>query len=301
MNRSIRSIRTASVAGAAAIALALAGCGGEAETPTTPTDGGDGTTQTEDTVTENTDTETGTQTQTEDAGSGSADAAVGDTMPAAELQSRITEALQAEGTVEMNMAGEIAYANYSSSGVNFVGEMEEDGGEIRFVDGVFYMEADDEMRQMNGDKAWLKISPDGDDLMSQMMGPVLAMMEMALDPATQLQAASDSTATVVDVSGSNVTYEVITTEAQMREMLEQLMGEMPEELQDSGELPEGDMTTLYTLDGQGRLVEVVSDMEGEESTTTYSYDSDYVVEAPAESEVGVFELNLDFGDLETEE
>ncbi len=87
--------------------------------------------------------------------------------------------------------------------------------QIVYLDKVMYM-GGDSFAEVTGGKKWIKIDPEGEDLMSKSMGPMLGQMESAIgNPADALKAYEGAKATVTKVEDGAVTYSVKLTKEQL--------------------------------------------------------------------------------------
>ena len=219
-------------------------------------------------------------------------AKVGDTLPAKELGERTEAAMKEAGTVKMtstgndsDLTGEMTYADglaYTLSGTSDGEPME-----LVYVDKVLYL-GGDSFKEMTGGKRFIKIDPEGDDMMSQMMAPLLGVMEQAANPSSLLSNLDGVASTVVAVDGDQTTYETKLTADQLRKATEQMVGtELPAEA--AAEIEAA--TVRQTVDAEGRLVKVVT-TGGSDMTMTYSdHGAPVDVSAPAASDVGTVDLN----------
>lgn len=238
----------------------------------------------------------GTATTTESSAAASESAKptakVGDTLPAKELGERTEAAMKKAGTVKMtstsdgeDISGEMSYTDglaYKLSGMND-GELME----LVYVDTVLYLGGEG-VAEMSGGKKFIKIDPEGDDMMSQMMAPLLGVVEQAANPSSLLSNLDGVESTVVAVDGDQTTYETKLTADQLRKATEQMVGtELPAEA--AAEIEAA--TVRQTVDAEGRLVKVVT-TGGSDMTMTYSdHGAPVDVSAPAASDVGTFDLN----------
>jgi hypothetical protein len=225
---------------------------------------------------------------------------VGDTMPATELAERTEAAMKKAGTAKMtttgdgsDLTGELDYSDglaYRMSGTSDGEPME-----MVYVDKILYM-GGDSFAEMTGGKKFIKIDPEGEDLMSKMMGPLLGVLEQAANPSSMLAGLDGVDSTVVAVEGDKTTYETKMTAAQLKAATEKLVG---------GELPPEaakdikDSTMLQTVDGEGRLTKV--EVTGGSGTTVNYTDhgAPVSVEAPPASEVGTLDLDSMMKEMST--
>ncbi|TWD17192.1 hypothetical protein [Marihabitans asiaticum] len=219
-------------------------------------------------------------------------ATIGDSLSAKELGERTAAAMKKAGTVTMRSTGE---------GSDLQGEMSTTDGlayelsgtsggeslEMIYADDVLYL-GGDSFTEMTGGKRFIKIDPEGEDMMSQMMAPLLGILERAANPAEFLSTLDDVDATVVEVEGDQTTYETTLTADQLRKATEAMVGaELPTEA--AAEVQAA--TIRQTVDAQWRITKVVT-AGNSDSTITYSdHGAPVDVSPPADSEIGTIDLD----------
>ena len=224
---------------------------------------------------------------------------VGDEVPLADIAKASAAAVEEKGTAHLTMSasgsGETeADLDLSGSSPTMSMTISEQGETIEmvYVDKVMYM-GGDSFAEMTGGKRWIKIDPEGDDMMSQMVGPLLGQIESSMgNPAEQLEAYADATATVKAIEDGVTTYEVTLTKKQLAAVLkkqpEALPGVTEQALKD---IPAEGITYTMSLDADSLPVTLAMDLAGESVELTYSdWGKDVAIEAPKASEVGTFEL-----------
>ncbi|MBM6400143.1 hypothetical protein [Phycicoccus sonneratiae] len=227
-----------------------------------------------------------------------ASAKVGDTVDLAELATKSSAAVKEKGTAHMTMqaatSGTIeADADYSGDSPKMAMTVSESGDTFQMVylDKVMYM-GGDSFAEMTGGKKWIKIDPQGDDMMSKMMGPMLDQMESTVaNPAEQLKGVEGATATVTKVADGVTTYQVKLSKEQLAAMVKKQAAGLPGLTEEAlKKVPDG-VTYDMSVDAEGLPVTVAMDMGGEKMTITYSKWGEPVeVKAPAASEVGTFQM-----------
>ncbi|MCE1178012.1 MAG: hypothetical protein LWW86_03155 [Micrococcales bacterium] len=240
------------------------------------------------------------------AGAAGADAKVGDTVPLAELSKDMTAALKKAGTVKTKadmggeggaMVGEISYKGSSPAmHMTMTGGAAGDS-EIILLDKTMYMSGES-MKALSNGKKWVKISADGDDMMSKMVGPMLNQMDSLSDPSATYSKLSGVNSTVTKVEGDNVTYETKISGEQLKQLAQDQLKQMASGAATSiptDSIPSmSPMTITQVVDKEGRPTNVT--MTGgtsatEKMTMTYSdYGADFEVTAPPAAEVGQLEM-----------
>lgn len=269
--------RTAAfAAGAAAIALALSGCGGSSE----PSDAG-------------TSPAAATSTGSSQGAAGTSEAAdlqVGDELPASELSERVATAMREAGTVTLSEdGGEPGFMRFTDAGVDM--RMKQEGAEVRLVDGIMYLEAAGELEGLAGDKAWVKVDPNADDYLSQLLAPMLESISSAADPGSMLlESAAPARVTAVD--DETFTVEAQLTAEEAIAAIQALLGGLGEDMteEDLAEFA-GDLSFTYVLDHSWRPLELTTQMMGETSTIVYSdFGAPVDISAPPADQVGDLDL-----------
>ncbi|MBM6404812.1 hypothetical protein JQN72_11210 [Phycicoccus sp. CSK15P-2] len=223
---------------------------------------------------------------------------VGDTVDLAELAESTAAAVEAQGTSHVTVAAggdgssEID-VDYSSGSPAMSMTMTAEADEpvrMLLVDGVMYMTGDS-VGEMTGGRSWIKIDPDGEDMMSRMMAPVLEQMASTVDPAHQFIVFEGTEAEVIAVDADTVTYSVVLTEEQLDEALDTQAESIPGLTKEGlAQMPDG-MSYEMTLDAEGLPLSMGMDIAGEAVTVTYSdWGKKVDIAAPPASEVGTFQM-----------
>lgn len=120
------------------------------------------------------------------------------------------------GTVPQSgtMSGEMSLGG-SSPSMSLDTEVEGESVTMMLIDGVMYMGG---FADMPAGKKYLKIDPESDDPMSQIMAPLLSQMAEAVDPSAMTAGVTGLKGKVVEVKDGVVTYESTLTAEQQREM-----------------------------------------------------------------------------------
>lgn len=226
-------------------------------------------------------------------------AKVGDLVPLKELATRCAAAVKAKGTAHLTTkagaSGEMeADVDFRGSAPKMSMTTTEGGETVRMVylDKVIYL-GGDSMASMSGGKPWVKISAGGDDLMSQLMGPLLTQMQSSTgNPAEQLKAYGDVDATVKAASGGVTTYTVRLTRAQLEKAVQTQTQGMPGLSAGAvKQLPVGRVSYDLALDANNLPLSLTMDLGTSSVDVTYSKWGDPVrVTAPPASEVGTFRM-----------
>lgn len=251
-----------------------------------------------------TDADTGTKAGTSQEAPAAASAKVGDTVDLAELGAKSSAAVKAKRTSHMTMdlgseGTAEADVDYSGASPKMAMSMTTSGEKLQivYIDKVMYM-GGESFAEMSGGKKWIKIDPNGKDMMSQMMGPMLGQMESSVsNPAGELANLKGVKATVSKVDASGTTYAVKLTPEQIKEMVKNQAAGIPgvsedslKKMIESNQMPDG-LTYDLTIDAEGLPSTIVTGMKGATVKMTYSKWGEPVdVKAPAASEVGTFEL-----------
>ncbi|WP_370893909.1 hypothetical protein [Janibacter sp. GXQ6167] len=231
-----------------------------------------------------------------DSGSGSNDSAttqgasvkVGDTISAKELGGKTSAAASKAVTANVKTTSGDApvegVVNFGDT-PSFKMEVDEQGNKIEmiYVDKVLYLGGDSLASSLNG-KKFAKIDPNGTDPMSQMMAPMMQVLDLAAQPAQMLEAVDGLEAKVVAVDGDTVTYETAITAEQAKQIAEKLLG--------GSDLPNNaanaEAMTVTQVVGKDDLLQSVKTVSGQQ-TTEFAY-SDWgsapKISAPPASEVG---------------
>ncbi|NHA67352.1 hypothetical protein [Phycicoccus flavus] len=230
--------------------------------------------------------------------------AEGDTVPVSELGKRSTAAVEAEGTAHLTMtAGDAqdmeARLDYSGKAPKMSMTMTNQGETVDMVylGNVMYL-GSESFAEMTGGKRWIKIDPDGTDMMSRMMGPLLDEMASSMgNPATQLETYGDSDATVVSVEDGVTTYEITVTKAQMKKALKNSEATMPGVTEETLEhIPAEGLTYTMSFDEQDLPVTMSMEVQSQSFEMTYSKWGEPVdIAAPPAKDVGTLELPTDAG------
>ncbi|GGL32114.1 hypothetical protein H9L10_10105 [Phycicoccus endophyticus] len=243
-------------------------------------------------------TETAGEASTSAAAPAAAGGSVGDTVTLADLAASMSAAVKDKGSAHVQV--EVPDQGAMEADVDYSGDapamsmsttQSGESVQVLYVDKVLYLSSDS-MSEVAQGKKWLKIVPDGEDMMSQMMGSTLEQMESSMgNPADQLGALQDTPATVTDVDGDSVTYTVTLTKAQLKKQLQSKAETIPGLSEDSIEqLPDG-VSYELTVDGESLPTALSMDVGGQTMTMTYSKWGEPVeVSAPPAAEVGSFEM-----------
>lgn len=226
-------------------------------------------------------------------------AKVGDVVALSDLAEKSSAAVKEKGTAHMTMtapgAGEIeADVDFSGASPKMSMSVAQEGESVDmvYVDKVMYM-GGESFTELTGGKKWIKIDPDGDDMMSKMMGPLLGQMESSMgNPAEQLKAYGDADAKVTAVKDGITTYEVTLTKAQlskaMKSQEEALPGLSEEALK---QIPDEGMTYSMSVDETYLPTTLEMELSGQAIDMEYSKWGEPVdITAPKASDVGTFEI-----------
>ncbi len=246
-----------------------------------------------------TDSGTGTTAGTSQEAPAAASAKVGDTVDLADIATKSAAAVKEKGTAYVAM--ELGPDGVMEGGVDFSGaspkmsmttESEGQTMQVVYLDKVMYM-GGDSFKEVTGGKKWIKISADGDDLMSKTMGPMLGQMESAVgNPAEALKAYKGAKATVTKVQDGVTTYSVKLTKEQLAAGVKAQGAGIPGLTEKALEqLPDG-VTYELALGDDLLPRSVQTDLgNGEKMTMMYARWGEPVdVKAPAASEVGTFQM-----------
>ncbi|WP_409462670.1 hypothetical protein [Amycolatopsis sp. GA6-003] len=213
----MRKTTTFAVAAGAALALVLTGCGSSAENGTAAPAGQAG--------------------QSKDGGSGLA-SPFSDALKLADAAKQGTEKAKS-AKMSMDMAGQ----GKAEGSMRFDGEnsamamtMESPQGptEMRYIDKTLYMKVPaSQAKQMGTDKAWLKISPDASDPLSQTFSKTMAQSTQQSDPTQILDQVSKTgqivSADQVELNGEKVNHYKV--ELDVSKSIETYAKGMPAEVQ----------------------------------------------------------------------
>lgn len=219
-------------------------------------------------------------------------AGTGDTVPLAELGKRTAAAAAEAGPVNITMTLEdeklTGVMDMAEGASHLKGRIAGQDLDVIIVDKAIYL-GGQLGAEASGGKKWVKISADGSDMLSAMLGPMLEKMTDQMNVATMFEGL-DADASVASVEGDLTTYEITLTSEQTRAMTEKL-------LPSGTPVPTGEMssTILQTIDGNDLPTKVVieSTVGGEsvEAELTYSgWGTAETVTAPPAAEVGSFEM-----------
>lgn len=224
-------------------------------------------------------------------------AAVGDVMALKDLAERSSAAIRAKRTVQVaqtvgDAATSTGQIDYAESGPRLAMTTNASGRQVDVVytDGVMYL-GGDSLSTLSGGKKWVKLDPDGTDLMSKMMAPVLTQMESSMsNPADQLKVFADVDATVSAVEDGATTYTIKLTQEQLAASVKAATKGLPGGLSDAAvaRLADG-LTYTMTVDAGYLPSEMVVDVPNGPVTVTYSkWGEPVTITAPAADEVGTF-------------
>ncbi|XVX20763.1 hypothetical protein ACQP1U_02445 [Actinomycetota bacterium] len=250
--------------------------------------------------------DTATKESTSAAAAGGSDVKVGDTVPLADLSKDMTAALKKAGTVKTKadmggeagaMTGEISYKGSSPAMHMTMSGGSAGDSEIILLDKTMYMSGES-MKALSNGKKWVKISADGDDMMSKMIGPMLNQMDSLSDPSSIYSKLSGVNSTVTKVEGDNVTYETKISGEQLKqlaqEQLKQMASGAPTSLPTDSIPSMSPMTITQVVDKEGRPATVTmtgGTSASEKMTMTYSdYGADVKITAPPAAEVGQIQM-----------
>ncbi|HMM97215.1 hypothetical protein [Phycicoccus sp.] len=229
------------------------------------------------------------------------DVKVGDLVDLKTLATKTSAAAKAKGTSHLSMTmGSTGTVNadldYSGSSPKMTMTMTASGESVKavYVDKVMYLNSPS-FAEMTGGKQWVKIDPQGDDMISKMMGPMLSQMEAAMaDPGEQLKVVEGAKATVAKVERGVTTYRVRLTKEQILAMAKK-QGVAPPGTTDEELLKQVPETASYDLavtDDYLPSSATVDLLEaGQRLVMTYSkWGEPVTVTVPPASEVGTFEM-----------
>ncbi len=246
-----------------------------------------------------TDTDTGTKAGSSQEAPAASSAKVGDTVDLAELATKSSAAVKDKGTAFVAM--ELGADGVMEGGVDFSGaspkmsmttKAEGETMQIVYLDKVMYM-GGDSFADLTGGKKWIKIDPEGDDLMSKSMGPMLGQMESAIgNPAEALKAYEGAKATVTKVEEDATTYSVKLTKEQLAAGVKAQAAGIPGVTEEAlKQLPDGVTYEMKLSDGYLPMTVETDLGNGEKMTMIYARWGEPVdVKAPAASEVGTFQM-----------
>lgn len=226
-------------------------------------------------------------------------AKVGDEVALADLTTASMEAVKAKRTAHMTMAmgsqgtveSDIDYgADGKTPSMAMTMTAEGQSFQMVYVDKVMYM-GGEMFAQMAGGKKWIKISADGTDQMSKMMGPMLSQMESSMsNPVQSLAGVQGLKAKVTKVEGDSTTYAVTLTKAQLTELAKKQSGLPGADEQSLSSVP-ATVTYDMTLGKDGLPQKMDMKLGAESMTMTYSkWGQPVKIAAPPASEVGTFSM-----------
>lgn len=246
-------------------------------------------------------TDTGAGSGTSQEAPAASAAKVGDTVDLAELATKSSAAVKDKGTAvvttEMGgdgtMEGGVDFGGKSPAmSLNLTLESGNQSTQVVLLDGVMYMGGDDYV-ELTGGKRWIKIDPEGKDMMSQMAGPMLEQMGSAFgNPAEALKAYEGAKGTVTKVEDGAVTYSVKLTKEQLAAGVKAQAAGIPGITDKALEqLPDG-VTYEMKLSDEYLPMTLQTDLgKGDKMTMIYSRWGEPVdIKAPAASEVGTFQM-----------
>lgn len=220
----------------------------------------------------------------------------GDTVRGGDLAALSSAAVQDAKTVRVTMAGASSggtlkgAADFSTqpASITFAGNVQGEDLTVLLVDGILYIKT-----PAAGAKPWIKIDPNGDSQMSQMVATMLEPLSKQSDPTWLMSATGDAELTVTATDGDTVSFEQKLTEKEMSDLGSRLYG--------SGFTGQasGDMTVTTTVDNLGRPTKIVVSTSSGDQTMQYSdWGAKLDISAPPEDQVGELQTP-DFGDLQS--
>ncbi len=224
------------------------------------------------------------------------DVKVGDTVPVKELAQRISGATSEKKTVavEMNSENEKvtgAVRLGDTPAFTMKGDMESAPMEMVYIDKTLYLSGDG-VDQVSGGKKWIKITADGTDMMSKMMGPVIGVFENITDPG-KLIGGIDGDAKVKSTSGDETTYEITLTAEQQKKLAEKLDPNKGSSSSSTSapSASAADQKIELTVDKDNLPVRTRATNSSTPMEVTYSdWGKDVTIEAPPAGEVGTAQM-----------